>query len=593
MSTSAGVKKTAVWTLLLTCTIFVAIVVWSLVSISYSTRDQAQRVRDIVLAAGRNMARHATGDAFQRPGASLQGLEGPEGVTSSSQVIPSQVALCFHGHVLWVLPPGTPPKVNVPYPGGEQVTREGDLWVYSTTLQDGRLFLASFEAPVYQRSRTRLLFLGSLVLVGVGVLICFWYWLVMKIYRSYQSLEGTVGEAGTLFHGLQEEGSSQAMVNLFQQTLQELKRRTAELEALHKQERRRAEDVEGLAEALSANLEAGILRFDEAGALTGVNAMARSLLGLPRVPRLGDRYDALLKSRSEVLQVFDEARELRSLSVRDEVPGAPGTLLQIAAIPLFGLTHQLRGFLLILRDLTPLYQMQKTLREREALSRLGEVAAGVAHEVRNTLSTVSAQLKLLQQDNPGLVSDPHFVGLGEETRKLEQVMQNLLFFAKPLPIMRESIPLREFLRETAESARTAFPDTRTVVDCIEGLKVEADREALGRALRNLTRNAAEALASAEGAGGLIRLSAAREGHRMLLRVEDNGPGLSEAALSDLCTPFSSQKAGGTGLGLAIARKIAREHGGDLYHEPSSLGGACFVLALPVEPLSPLAPVPRL
>ena len=592
MSGPAGVKKATFWTLLITCTIFVAIVAWSLFSLSLSTQDQAQRVLALALASGRNMARQATNNSFQQPGASLQGLAGVEGATSYGQIVPSRAALFFNGRALWIFPPGKIPAVRAPLPGMDQVTREGNLWIYSTTFEDGRFFEASFEAPAYHRTRTQLLYLGLLVFVSVAILVCLWYWLVMKICRSYQSLEGTVGEAGRLFHGLKEEGSSQAMVNLFQQTLQELKRRTAELEALHKQERRRAEDVEGLAEALSANLEAGILRFDETGALTGVNAMARSLLGLPRVPRLGDRYDALLKARSEVLQVFDEARELRSLSVRDEVPGAPGTLLQVAAIPLFGLTHQLRGFLLILRDLTHLYQMQKTLREREALSRLGEVAAGVAHEVRNTLSTVSAQLKLLQQDNPSLVSDPHFVGLGEETRKLEQVMQNLLFFAKPLPIMRESIPLREFLREAADSARTAFPEVRTVVDCIEGLRVDADRESLSRALRNLTRNACEAVASAEGSGErLIRLSAAREGHRMLLRVEDDGPGLSEAALSSLYIPFSSQKAGGTGLGLAIARKIAREHGGDLYHEPSSLGGTCFVLALPVEPLSPLAPVP--
>jgi two-component system, sensor histidine kinase FlrB len=586
-----GVKKTAVWTLLITCTAFVAIVAWSLVSLSISTKDQEARVRNLVQTVGRSMAQQAVHGAFQWPGASLKNWAQPQGGDPSAiQLRPLQAALLFHGRLLWSFPPGAPPAVKPPFAGGDQVTRDGELWVYSATLEDGRLFVATFEAPAYQRSRTRHLLLGSFVLVGMAALVCLWCWLVLRLYRSYQSLEGSVGEAGKLLPSVGQEAASQAMVNLFQKTLQELKARTAELEQLHRQERRRAEDVEGLAEALSANLEAGILRFSGEGELTGVNAKARILLGLPRVPRLGDRYDALLKSRSEVLQVLEEARESCSLSMRDEVPGAPGILLQVAAIPLFNLTHQLREYLVILRDLTPFYQMKKTLREREALSRLGEVAAGVTHEVRNTLSTVSAQLKLLAQDNPGLASDPHFVGLGEETRKLELVMQNLLFFAKPIPILKEGISLREFLREAADSVRTGFPGVTTVVDCIDGLRVEADREALARALRNLTRNAAEAVGDS---GGVIRLSAGREGHRMLVRVEDDGPGIPEEALPTLYVPFSSQKPGGTGLGLAIARKIAREHGGDLYHEVSPLGGACFILALPIEPVGNLAPVPNL
>jgi len=115
------------------------------------------------------------------------------------------------------------------------------------------------------------------------------------------------------------------------------------------------------------------------------------------------------------------------------------------------------------------------------------------------------------------------------------------------------------------------------------VRVQGDPEALARALRNLLRNAMEALASAPAGRRKLRLSCSRENAWARLRVEDSGAGLSPEALERLFTPFFSQKPGGTGLGLAIARKVAREHGGDLIYFPSDLGGAGFEVRLPLEP----------
>jgi two-component system sensor histidine kinase FlrB len=283
-----------------------------------------------------------------------------------------------------------------------------------------------------------------------------------------------------------------------------------------------------------------------------------------------------------VAKILEEVRSSKALCLREEIPGAPGVLLEVVGIPLFNLLSQLKGYLLILRDQTGLYQMRRTLREREALSRLGEVAAGVSHEVRNALSTISTRLRLLGEDVPALHDNPSFKALAEESKNLEQVMQNLLFFARPLPMEREEVDLAELLEE-----ERAFLLTHA-----EGVELEAqagrapvlgDREALSRALRNITRNALEAVAPGVQGARRLRLSSVTEGGSARVRVEDSGTGLSGEARDRLFTPFFSQKPGGTGLGLAIARKVAREHGGDLVYFPSGLGGAGFELTLPSRP----------
>jgi len=161
-------------------------------------------------------------------------------------------------------------------------------------------------------------------------------------------------------------------------------------------------------------------------------------------------------------------------------------------------------------------------------------------------------------------------------------MQNLLFFARPLPAEREVVDLDELLREERDSLAARGEGVEVSLEDTPA-RVLGDPEALARALRNLLRNAVEAMASAPQGHRRLRLSCAQERSGARLRVEDSGPGLSTEALERLFTPFFSQKPGGTGLGLAIARKVAREHGGDLIYFPSDLGGAGFELRLPQEP----------
>lgn len=557
------------------------VLAWGLWVLLHTLADRGRSMRAEVFAAGEARQMELARTNFRVP-TEPPPAPPPMPGAPAPPLVARQHAVLLGKKVLWALPPSPVPEVTPPPALGEEVQRVGSLWVYAYALEDGRVFLATFGSPAYDRSRARQLSLtaiqtGIVVVAFIAVVL-----LLMRLSRRGQAerLSGDGGRGTLGGEGL--VGATPSVVALFQQTLKELRARTEELEEMHRRERRRAEDVEGLAEALCANLEAGYLRFDQEGRLAGVNAAARALLGLREVPRLGLPAEKVLGEREDLLQVLREVLSSRTIVLRDEVGGAEGIALQVVGIPLVNLLNQLRGHLLLLRDLGPVYQMRKTLREREALSRLGEVAAGVAHEVRNALNTLSVRLRLMEQDVPLLAQNPNYAALREETANLEQVMQNLLFFARPLPLLREEVSLRGLLDEVARGLGAAFPSVAFAVEAGEDLPVRADADAMGRALRNLGRNAAEAASHDGMRPGRVRLRASETEGQAHICVEDDGAGVPVESRGALFTPFFSQKPGGTGLGLAIARKVAREHGGDLVYFDSELGGAGFRLTLPLD-----------
>lgn len=582
MTTRGGRLQPWIWPLLGVGGLFAVLLGLHLLSLAQGMAQRRQWAEDQILMHGRSLRQGLEAAGFRQPPGAFSEANAPK----DPGAVVRQVVLLLGARTLWAVPPAPPPPrgMHPPPPSTDTVEHFEGRWGYAYGVPDGRTLLVLFEMPAYARQSSRMAFMA---LAEASLLLALL--LVLGLVARAGMRERREGAPGSGAEG-QGGSSTQAVVTLFQQTVKELRKRTEELEAMHQRERGRAEDVERMAEALCANLEAGYLRFGEDGRLTGVNAAARALLGLQEFPRLGDEASGLLQGREGVARLLGEVRASRALALRDEVPGAPGVLLQVVAIPLFNLLHQLKGYLVILRDQTSVYQMRRTLRDREALSRLGEVAAGVAHEVRNALSTISARLRLLGQDVPGLSSNSSFLALAEESKNLEAVMQNLLFFARPLPAEREGVDLADLLGEERDALLAQGEGAEVCVQAVP-TRVQGDSEALARALRNLLRNALEALAPMPAGHRKVRLSCARKDAWARLTVEDSGPGLSPEALERLFTPFFSQKPGGTGLGLAIARKVAREHGGDLVYFPSDLGGAGFELRLPEEPPPEALPNP--
>ena len=224
--------------------------------------------------------------------------------------------------------------------------------------------------------------------------------------------------------------------------------------------------------------------------------------------------------------------------------------------------------------------------QQSALKRLaaiGEVAASLAHEVRNPLAGISGAVEVLRDELA--LQDPRRDVIREilaQIRRLDERVRDLLVYSRSVPLRIELVDILELLHATQAllAEEPLMRDVEVRVSLPPGLVDHPmDRGQVQEVLINLLRNAAEAM---HGRGDVMIAAHRRDGGALELTVEDTGPGVPVDRREEIFTPFVTTRPQGTGLGLAIARKTLEAHGGSLTCESGNRGGACFVLVLPPE-----------
>jgi signal transduction histidine kinase len=238
---------------------------------------------------------------------------------------------------------------------------------------------------------------------------------------------------------------------------------------------------------------------------------------------------------------------------------------------------------------TKLVQSQTLLEKQEKLVTLGTLAAGIAHEIRNPLTSLKARLYTLEkhlQTVPAARKDTDIISA--EISRLEHIVQDILSFARPSDPMLKTIAADTLLREVQGlmSPNLESREVQLVVESGPELLIRADSGHLKQVLVNLVRNAAEAI---DGAGTVtLRTRAARaplggrETDAVILEVADNGKGIPPEVEKRLFDPFFTTKETGTGLGLPIAARIVEKHGGMLQYQTRPGHGTTFGVVLPRE-----------
>ncbi|MFP3870452.1 MAG: two-component system sensor histidine kinase NtrB [Syntrophobacteria bacterium] len=230
-------------------------------------------------------------------------------------------------------------------------------------------------------------------------------------------------------------------------------------------------------------------------------------------------------------------------------------------------------------------QVQKQadrLRRQERLAVLGEIASGLAHEIRSPLGALLTGIKLLEKDiQQGSEKQVVLTLLKKETLRLKERLSEFLAYArprKPEPTLNQAA---ELLKETAAQLRHDHELTRDVEITCESLGGEEpcffDRGQIKEVLLNLATNALQAL---EGTGRL-RLRSFQSRGRQWIQVADTGPGIAAEDLEQIFKPFFSRKQNGTGLGLAIAQGIVEDHGGSIQVRSTPGRGATFTVSWPL------------
>ncbi len=220
--------------------------------------------------------------------------------------------------------------------------------------------------------------------------------------------------------------------------------------------------------------------------------------------------------------------------------------------------------------------------QAERLMAMGQMAASLAHEIRNPLGSMELFCTLLKKD---LVTQPNLLQVAEQIhlgiRTLDRIISNCLQFARDVaPRMKLCRDIRPILEESRKYAQTKADDCKVtiVVECRGEGAVELDQFLLQQVLVNILLNAVEAAAS--DSGGSVRLVSDIGRDTWEIRVEDNGPGISAEDQLKMFDPFFTTKQGGTGLGLTIVHSIVTAHGGEIEIESNLGSGTAVIIRFP-------------
>ncbi|HEY9231130.1 MAG TPA: ATP-binding protein, partial [Blastocatellia bacterium] len=427
--------------------------------------------------------------------------------------------------------------------------------------------------------------------------------LVRWLLRPYRRMVEAARDSP--IHATTAISESEFVVETFQALVEQLRAKERELAQLHALERRRAERSERLSERLIANIPSGLVTVDRSGAVTSANAHALKILGArintsqlyePGTAMFapGEDYRTFLQLSPRLVEMIAECLKTGRVFRREEVvlalPDGRARHLGLSISPISDPAQTVEGALCLLTDITEVLELRERIRLQENLANLGEMAAGLAHEFKNSLATIHGYVQLIELQSKPAPAGHQRVTLDamlKEVRVLTQLITDFLNFARPQQLSLAPVALGELIDQCVDETRLQLAEGGIKLTT-EGAfaEVAADESLLRRVFLNLIRNAIEAI-DLNAPEKLIHISGAVDAssHRRFahIRVSDTGGGISSADLHRIFIPFFTTKSRGYGIGLALVQKILMAHGGDVAVETSSGAGTVFHCRIPLSP----------
>ena len=256
--------------------------------------------------------------------------------------------------------------------------------------------------------------------------------------------------------------------------------------------------------------------------------------------------------------------------------------LSVAALPL---PDGSRGYLYTFQDVTDVKRFEQNARLQQRLAAVGEMAAGIAHEIRNPLASMSGSMQMLKQELPLSADQAQLMDIVlKESERLNQTIKSFLAYARPQRFSLTRLDLRGIVQETAMLLRNSTEVEEQheieVKKADEPVMVEADESQIRQIIWNLATNGLRAMPD----GGTLCLSAVHEdsssGRSSVLLVEDEGVGIPPEDVDSIFQPFRGSFGKGTGLGLAIVHRIVTDYGGQIDVRPRDARGTVFRITFP-------------
>jgi two-component system nitrogen regulation sensor histidine kinase GlnL len=352
--------------------------------------------------------------------------------------------------------------------------------------------------------------------------------------------------------------------------------------------------TEGFFRDLVWGLRNGLLAILRDGTVTVMNDAAYQILGLERRPSdIGKPFKEVLQNQQEVCRIVASAFELSHLPNRAEMRlKNTGKVIGYTLSQVRNSRGEITGAALFFKDLTRVEQLEERERLRDRLAALGEMAAAIAHEVKNPLAGIEVMAGILKRQLADSPDAQSILGdIIKEANMANAIVLEVLDFVRPIRLQVENISIADAIRDAVSLAEGHVPpgDVRVTVECQENLPaIQGDPHQLRQIFTNLLMNAFEAL----NGDGVVKIAATAlnedgpagsdaQGPMVQVEVTDNGPGMPAEVLEKIFSPFFTTKPQGSGLGLAIVRKIVDAHDGRIDVGVLDTGGTRFRVTLPV------------
>lgn len=344
-------------------------------------------------------------------------------------------------------------------------------------------------------------------------------------------------------------------------------------------------DLQVIQDHILRSVGSGIVTMNMTGEITSWNNAAELITGY--------RFDDIRTNWKTVFGdsirgLFGHTEDLKARPVRFEghIAKRDGSkaMLGFTATLLKDDADIVRGIILTFQDITRLLEMEEQIRRQERLATVGSLAAGIAHEIRNPLASLSGSIQMLQGELELQGDHKHLMDIVlRETDRLNNIVSEFLDYARPRSNQLEQISLASLLEETItlfRNSREFREDIVIICDISSAIIITGDPQRLRQVFWNLLINAAQAMQN----GGTITISAAsgagRDADEVTIRILDSGMGIASEHLEHIFDPFFTTKPAGTGLGLAIAYRIIEDHNGTIDVKSEEGKGTAVIINLP-------------
>jgi two-component system sensor histidine kinase HydH len=343
--------------------------------------------------------------------------------------------------------------------------------------------------------------------------------------------------------------------------------------------------IKAFSDNVVENMPIGLIAIDNQNRIAACNHVAERTLELPVAMIIGKNAEQLLPNRLwGVVTALDAPDQVIEQEIDCTISGGRVVPLEIGASILRGEDGQFLGYVVLFKDLTEMRALRREIARSQRLASVGRLAAGVAHEIRNPLSSIKGFATYFKQRYPDAPQEQETANImiGEIDR-LNRVVGQLLEFAKPVDVSPKPTSLGDLIDKSVKIIEQQAKERQITLKTVNLAKMDTaviDPDRISQVLLNLYLNAIESM---EPGGELgIELSTDDGESLIQIKVSDTGSGIPEAHVSRIFDPYFTTKSTGTGLGLAIAHNIVEAMGGQINISSQPGKGTTFLIVIPTS-----------